>query len=273
MSGTPTVGEVKQFVEELREPEKLLEGCRRFHELEPRDIAYVVCSNLVSKSPSDMSYVLPGTRIFLQLWNAVYIQHKSRQIKQTMEEDIRGAYMSCASELGSLAGYRLDTVALDQPATAGTVKRVFQSFAQYESIGDTGASKIMHLLNPSLFMMWDTKIREAYATLLPDQLWVQVFETFPNQSKNMLAQLPRFQRKQLIQRSMPFRNESYLLFMKACQLIAQGLLSREGESQLWARHAAFAKDSSFIHAWGFSETPAKMIDECNFVRWKLGEPF
>lgn len=273
MTSGPNVAEVNKFVGAIKQREKLLDGCRRFHEIEPRDIAYVVCSKLVSQMPGDISHILAGARIFLQVWNAVYIQHQPQNVKQSMEEDIRHAYLSCSVELNLLAKDRLDNIDLTQGEKAAAVTKAYTAFAQYTSIADTGATKVLHLLNPALFMMWDTKIREAYHTLLPDQLWIEFIQKFNEEQRKQLEKLTPFMRKQSIEKTPQFKSEWYLLFMGTCQQIAQALVKDTSESELWSHHITFIKDNDFIRSWGFSETVAKMIDECNFVRWARGTDF
>lgn len=267
MSHAPTVTEVKQFVEGLKKTGKLLEGCRRFHEIEPRDIAYVVCFKLVSQDPQNTAYVLSGIRVFLQVWNAVYIQKLPQSLKQSMEDDIRSAYFSCADALASLSGERLEDIELASTQTAEAIKIAFRCFAQYESIANTGASKALHMLNPALFMMWDTKIREAYNKLLPDELWAQLLERLPEESKKLLQKLPPYAKRDVIQKSPEYMCESYLHFMGVSQIIIKAILGSTTVAQLWSQHVAFMKDPDFARAWAFSETLTKMVDEGNFVRW------
>lgn len=267
MSHTPTVTEIKQFVEELKKPEKLLNGCRRFHEIEPRDIAYVVCSKLVSQDPKNMAYVLSAIRVFLQVWNAVYIQRLPPDLKQSMEDDIRNAHSSCADELASLSQERLEDIDLTSAWIAQAIKTAFRCFAQYKSIGDTGASKALHMLNPALFMMWDTKIREAYNKLMPEELGAQIIERLPAELKKKIEELPAYQRRNFAQKVLQDTGESYLHFLRISQVIMQALLEHTTVAQLWSQHLTFMKDPDFPRAWAFSETLAKMIDECNFARW------
>jgi hypothetical protein len=268
MSHTPTVTEVKQFVEELKKPKKLLNGCRRFHEIEPRDIAYVVCSKLVSQDPKNTAYVLSGIRVLLQVWNAVYIQRLPQDLKQSMEDDIRNAYSSYAGELALLSQERLEDIDLTSAWTTEAIKTAFRCFAQYKSIGDTGASKALHMLNPALFMMWDTKIREAYNKLMLEELGAQIIERLLDaELKKKLEELPPYERRNLTQKVLQDTGESYLHFLRISQVIMQALLEHTTVAQLWSQHLTFMKDPDFARAWAFSETLAKMIDECNFVRW------
>ena len=274
MGHTPTITEVRQFIEELKKPEKLLNGCRRFHEEEPRDIAYVVCSKLVSQGSKNTVYVLSGIRVFLQVWNAVYIQKLPPESKQSMEDDIRNAYSSCAGELASLSQERLEDIDLTSPCTAEAIKVAFRCFARYKSIGDTGASKALHMLNPALFMMWDTKIREAYNKLIPDELAGQIVGTLlPTEQRTKFEGLPVYQKRNFARKVLNATGESYLHFLKISQVIMQALLECTTVAQLWSQHLSFMKDPDFAHAWSFSETLTKMIDECNYVRWARGIRF
>lgn len=264
----PIANDALQFIEQIKQPAKLLEGCKRFHDEEPRDIAYVVCSKLVSNAKADMSHILAGLRLFLQVWNAVYIQHLARSKKQAMEGNLADAYQACIPELTMLSTERLSNIDLSDTGKTEAISKVFSEFAKFESIGDTGASKAIHLLNPSLFMMWDTNIRVAYATLWPD-LWKKVLQKWPDDWRKRLETQPPFARIQFVQSTTGYKTELYLQFIKLCQTIAQALLNIKTESKFWSEHISFAKDKDFFTSWVFSETLTKMIDECNFVRWRL----
>lgn len=273
MSNAPTVAEVTQFIKSLERPEKLLEGCRRFHAIEPRDIAYVVCSKVISQDPKNAAYVLSGIRVFLQAWNAVYIQRLPQEIKQSMEDEIRDAYSGCSDEMAFLSQQRLEDVDLTLAHIAEAIRKCFRCFAQRRSIGDTGASKALHMLNPALFMMWDTKIREAYNKLIPDELGTELLEKVTDDWKKKFQELPPYGRRNVIQKILLDTGESYLHFMRTCQVIMQALLIHTTVAQLWSQHLQFVKDPEFTRGWAFSETLVKMIDECNFVRWKRGISF
>ncbi|MBA7572726.1 hypothetical protein ES708_14512 [subsurface metagenome] len=273
MSNAPTVTEVLQFIKDLAQPEKLLEGCRRFHEIEPRDIAYVVCSKVISQDPKNTAYVFSGIRVFLQVWNAVYIQRLSPQLKQSMEDEIRDAYSSCSDELALLSQQRLEDIDLTSAHIAEAIRKSFRCFARCESIRDAGASKALHMLNPALFMMWDTKIRKAYSKLIPDELGSELLEKVPDEWKKKFQELPPYGRRNVVKRILQDTGESYLQFMTTCQVIMQALLKDITVAQLWSQHLQFMRDPEFARAWAFSETLVKMIDECNFVRWTRGIRF
>lgn len=245
-----------EFLRRMENPDYLVEGCRRFHEIEPRDVAYIVCSRVISESPHNVSYIVAGGSAFLQIWNAVYLRYKPRNVRLSLEDNIVEAYRDCQDALRLLDNERLENVDLHSEEKVRTICTVYQAFAQYDSIGGTGASKLLHLVNPSLFMMWDSKIRLAYAAT-----WSQLlqsgpeFKMFANNFVGIMGD------------TRPEGTE-YVIFMQICQSAAKEILKRKSLSQLWQGHLSFLKDTEFIEGCAFSETLPKMIDECNYVRWQ-----
>jgi len=96
-----------------------------------------------------------GIKVFLQVWNAVYIQRLTQDLKQSMEDDIRNAYSTCKDALSSLSQKRLDDIDLTSTQKTEAIKIVYRCFSTHESIGNTEASKALHMLNATLFMMWE----------------------------------------------------------------------------------------------------------------------
>lgn len=250
-----------EFLRRMKNPDYLLEGCRRFHEIEPRDVAYVVCSTIISESPHDVCRIVAGGSTFLQIWNAVYLQYKPRNVKLSLGDDIVEAYGGCQNVLRFLDNERLENIALRSEEKVRAICTVYQSFAQYDSIGDTGASKLLHLVNPSLFMMWDSKIRPAYGAT-----WSQLLQSDPEFeifAKNFVG---------ILGDTRP-EGAEYVIFMQICQSIAKEILKQKSLSQLWQGHLSLLKDTEFAEGWAFSETLPKMIDECNYVRWQIKVEF
>ena len=65
------------------------------------------------------------------------------------------------SNLGVLSGSALDTDDLDDSAF-GYTTLAFNSLTSIQDVGPTTASKILGVLNPSLFVMWDGPIQKEY---------------------------------------------------------------------------------------------------------------
>ena len=118
-----------------------------------------------------------------------------------------------------------------------TIKKIFQEFSSKKSIRPTGASKILHMLNPYVFIMWDRKIREAYHKL---------------HAKNHKPDSPN----------------CYLEFFKQSQEIVKTILSKRSEDDIWNDHLTFV-DKDFMAAFSLKESILKMLDECNYIRFTL----
>ena len=86
---------------------------------------------------------------------------------------------------------------------------IFSFFSSKKSIEFTGASKVLHIINPDLFMMWDSKIRNAYHKLHRD--------------KNHEIK------------------QCYIEFLQQSQEIVRELLRSTTESKLWEEHLGFCR--------------------------------
>jgi len=225
--------EVIEYIESIKAPQKFLEYCKKFHEEEPRDIAYVVSRNAVSIDPSNISFILAGGKIIIITWNAVRFQRLPKEVRDNLENDILEAYMKTKLELEKLKGERLEN--LNDGEFKETIKRIFLEFSSKKFIEFTGASKILHMLNPFAFMMWDNNIRNAYHKLHTD---------------NHKSGSP----------------ECYLEFLKQSQEIIKTILSKRNEDDIWSNHLTFI-DKDFMMAFSFRESMLKMLDECNYVRF------
>jgi hypothetical protein len=229
--------EVIEYIKSIKDSQKFLEYCKKFHEEEPRDIAYVVSRNVISRDPNNISFILAGAKVVIITWNAVRFQRLSKEVRDNLENDILEAYTKTKLELEKLREERLENLNLDDGELEESIKRIFLEFSSKKSIELTGASKILHVLNPFVFMMWDNSIRNAYHKLHAD---------------NHKAGSP----------------ECYLEFLKQSQEIIKTILSKRSENDIWSNHLTFV-DKDFMTAFSFRESTLKMLDECNCVRFKL----
>lgn len=55
---------------------------------------------------------------------------------------------------------KLSDVDFNNEEVAEAIKRIYTRLIKVENLGPTGASKVMHLLNPELFVMWDNNVRD-----------------------------------------------------------------------------------------------------------------
>jgi len=237
------VNEIKQFVTDLKDPDKLLRGCKKFFEIEPRDIIYLVSRKLILENPESNYHIMAGIKVLLLTWNAVYLQRQPEKVKRSLEDDILKAYRKSKDDFDYLAEERLETVDLRDPDISGKIKNIFQIFRRFRSIETTGASKAIHLINPVLFMMWDYEIKTNYHRIHP-------FFRYK-------AETPA---------------ECYFQFMNNMQEVARAILTQKPIDEIWKKHPIHIKDPEVIKI--FSEAAMKslpkMLDECNYVKFRRG---
>ena len=66
--------EVIEYIKSIKDSQKFLEYCKKYHEEEPRYIAYVVSRNVISRDPNNISFILAGAKVVIITWNAVRFQ-------------------------------------------------------------------------------------------------------------------------------------------------------------------------------------------------------
>lgn len=229
--------EVKEYIERIKDPQTILEGCRKFHEKEPRDTAYVVSRDIILKGPHKENFIIEGSRLIKVTWDSLRFFKRPGKIRERLGEDILSAYRKCRTDLSNLEKKSLRE--LDLSTFGNTVKRIFSVFSSKPSIECTGASKILHIICPQVFMMWDRHIREAFHLL---------------HTRDHKIGSP----------------ECYLQFMHQTKEIVGNI--KMSEEDLWLQHLEFL-DKDFLRAFSFKENILKMLDECNYVRWFKGIKF
>lgn len=97
---------------------------------------------------------LDGVIRFLNIW-------RCRLSYETFRPVLSNAFTENFNQLSSIADDYLESAYLEH-AKMETVQSVFQKFRMKPKMGPTVASKVLALLNPNLFVMWDEPIRKAY---------------------------------------------------------------------------------------------------------------
>lgn len=127
-----------------------------YHE-EPRAFCYDISSDLINqakKMPGDSWYLddltIKGILLLLYTWN-----YASPITKKLNFNIIRQLLERTQEQLLSLEKFTI--INADKRAWV-VVKPLFDEFSKV--FGQTGASKALSLLNPRLFVMWDTQIRK-----------------------------------------------------------------------------------------------------------------
>lgn len=123
--------------------------------IDPRAFCYDLSSGLISQAKYetpdwyDHPKTIQGILLLLFTWNFA-----ARATKELTHENIGELLKNNKSDLKELEQYSLQNI---DNNSWNTVESVFNNFKVL--MGQTGASKALSLLNPHLFVMWDTKIR------------------------------------------------------------------------------------------------------------------
>lgn len=233
-----TTEDVRNFIEEIKCPERFLEYCKKFHEKERREVGYLASMKMLGDGGNE-NHVLIASTLLIITWNAARFIRLKKEIKERLEDEIAGAYKEIKDELGKLKIETLEKLDLEENSKREIIKHIFSKFSEKKSIGATGASKILHLLNPHLFMMWDDKIRKAYHKL---------------HSKE--------------QRHKEGSPECYIEFLRDSQKIIKSLLEKKSKDELREIHRKWVEES-YGKEFAIEETLLKMLDECNYVKFTL----
>ena len=218
---------VQSFIEKLREPQFLLKGCNIFIELEPRDSAYVSALNSITSGKLQAKGIAEAVQSLLLSWNEVYYRDRPWLIERIVP-DMQEFVRINEHEIDILKRTKLGAIA---DSNAQIVTKLFTGLAAINSFGKTGATKALNLLVPEVFVMWDTRIREAYH----DFYHVHNKEEHRNGDASC-----------------------YASFMRTHNEIAGELLP--AEEDLKHQHPVFTK-------LGVRRSIAKMLDEANYARF------
>lgn len=132
---------------------ELKRKCKEFDELEKRGSFYTMARDLLIQG-----YEIEAYTIMLATWNfARYRYFVNNFDLSNFEKKIQTEWNPIFNEL---KGEKLQLANFDK--LGEKIKILYNSISQIKGIEYTGGSKIMHLKNPELFIMWDTRIREKY---------------------------------------------------------------------------------------------------------------
>jgi len=134
--------------------ETLRKKCEEYKNLEGRASFYDVASEIVNDYPLHASIIL------LAVWNVGRFRFFASDTQNLL--DLKNTINECNPLFENIekktAGKNFKTVNFDD--IAQTLKDIYSKLSTVESVKYTGASKIMHLLNRELFVMWDRDTRD-----------------------------------------------------------------------------------------------------------------
>ncbi len=128
----------------------LLRGCSLYRQGEPREAAYRVATHIVSKSWGNVSHVVDGIATLLWAW-IVWARF-----------DRLGLERFVTKHHSLLDDLRTRDIEQFTPDDEPVIVRLLRELLAIDGIGLVSASKILHLLAPSYFTLWDENIVKAY---------------------------------------------------------------------------------------------------------------
>ncbi len=126
----------------------------KYRRLEGRAGFYDAALEIVDDHP------LQASIIILAVWNTMGFRPNASN-SQNLIDLIRGI-KKCKNKLKFLEGYNLKNVNFKDNKIENIIKQVYSYLSKIEIVKYTGASKVMHLLNRELFVMWDKGTRKEY---------------------------------------------------------------------------------------------------------------
>jgi hypothetical protein len=132
-----------------------------FEANEPRNLFYRAATELVRLAVDKETSlsVVDALAVLLQTWNRAYYRYRKFDARHF--EEINSLYRKHRRMLNSYANRTIENLRDDEMAL------VCSLFLEFEEVlGPVGAAKVLHLLAPMFFPLWDRKIAQAHGKAL-----------------------------------------------------------------------------------------------------------
>ncbi len=125
---------------------------------------------------------------------------RSRGNKEKVKEGIKEWYKEKSNHLDSLPTSLLDADFGDDN-TAGSIKDIYRAMIEKDCIGDTIASKVLHIIKPDFFVPWDSVIKQFYSCKMnqvdnkkidQDEKYLYFLKEMQEEAKSLIKQNENF---------------------------------------------------------------------------------
>lgn len=113
---------------------------------------YALAREIIQDHPLQASVIILAT------WNTPRFRYITNNAQNLI--DLKTSIEECKEWFQKMAAEEFQTVDFDK--IGDYVKKIYSSLSKVKGAEYTGASKIMHLFNPRLFLIWDAAMREHY---------------------------------------------------------------------------------------------------------------
>lgn len=169
----------------------------------------------------------------------LYKKYKSKKIASITESPL--ANIQQVERAETVVGPQINIQVSDVEGVAA-IKEIFSNKKSLvrASVGRVGRGRSRR---PDLFVMWDSEIRKNYHKLHQNK-WDTI-------------------------------DQCYVEFLKQTQEIARGLLHQRSAEEIWKMHPIHSIEPQLVELFSRASVKSlpKMIDECNYVRFRLGKDF
>lgn len=134
--------------------EEFENNCKEFQKTESKTESRASFYNLANEIIEQ--YPIQACIIILAVWNVGSFRHIKDREKFLFEFKL--AFEKCKPLFKQLEGLDFCSAKFDNEKIQNTVKEIYNNLSKVKGVKYTGASKVMHLLNKDLFIMWDSYI-------------------------------------------------------------------------------------------------------------------
>ena len=132
--------------------EEFNNNLEKFDELENRGSYYPMFLNMIEKGLETEAFLF-----ILSTWNFATFRYAMKEFDL---ENFKKLVNNLKPYFEKFKGESIETINFDNHKK--DIKYIFQELSNIKGIQYTGASKLMHLTIPEVFVMWDAYIRKAW---------------------------------------------------------------------------------------------------------------
>jgi hypothetical protein len=136
--------------------EELVRGCKAYLKQNGRDVAYKYAIELAKSE--DLLDKADGVVLLLYAWNGAYLRPRRIQPAYLFER----ARMLLDRQKETRDQLHAKNLAELTQGDFELICNMYTTFSQEKAFGPTGTAKLLHVLEPQLFVPWDSTIRKNY---------------------------------------------------------------------------------------------------------------
>ncbi len=129
-------------------------------------------------------YKTEGRLLLLYGWNSAWLAKRSGEFN--LDRFVK-TFEKCKTHFDELQGESLQKIVLEDHKK--DIKDIYDTLSSVDDIKHTGATKLMALENPELFVMWDKGIREEVYCIKDEatgEKYFRFLETVKEKAKNVI---------------------------------------------------------------------------------------